>query len=73
MPYFVQPALRVTFVWWLVPLAMKVVWKSATKTSGALFVIWAGVFLMPEWLATMLDTLEMHQVRQHNVPSSHPI
>ena len=40
------------FVWWEVPISMKVEWRCASMTSGGQCVMMAGAVLMPVWSAS---------------------
>ena len=40
------------FVWWEVPISMKVEWSYASMTSGGQCVMMAGAVLMPLWFAS---------------------
>ena len=40
------------FVWWEVPISMKVEWSYASMTSGGQCVMMAGAALMPLWFAS---------------------
>ena len=45
------------FVWWEVPISMKVEWSYASMTSGGQCVMMAGAVLMPVWSASSWDML----------------
>ena len=47
----------------MVPMLLKVELKSATTTSGVLFVMIVGELLMPVWLVDRLDFLLQVQLR----------
>jgi len=40
------------FVWWEVPISMRVEWRCALMTSGEQCVMMGGAVLMPAWSAS---------------------
>jgi len=40
------------FVWWEVPIPMRVEWRCASMTSGEQCVMTVGTVLMPVWFAS---------------------
>jgi len=64
----------VLFVWWEVPISMRVEWRCASTTSGGLYVMISGTPLMLLWSANSWDmhTLEVSSTvittRNYNNP-----
>jgi len=48
----VESVLMEMFVWWEVPISMRVEWRCASMTSGEQCVMMAGAVLMPLWSAS---------------------
>ena len=51
----VATVLMEMFIWWEVPISMKVEWKCASMTSGGQCVMMAGTVLMQVWSASSWD------------------
>ena len=47
------------FVWWEVPISMRVEWRCASMTSGGQCVMTTGTTLMLLWSANNLDMLTL--------------
>jgi len=51
----VATVLMVMFVWWEVPISMRVEWRCASMTSGGQCVMTAGTPMMLQWCANSWD------------------